>query len=131
MFAEHNDLAKLTFAHIPSSDRVFEISERLLSVMIEGGVPPRVATWSLDILALYLAVDASEAYLAGERFGGGGKDGFGEQIVADITGRLAEASPETYPYLVKHADVLTSGTPDERFAFGIDMLIAGIAAQAS
>jgi AcrR family transcriptional regulator len=127
LFGEHNDLAKLTFAHIPSTDRVFEVSERMLRVMIEGGVPPRVATWSLDILSLYIAADAYEGYLAAQRFAG--REDFGEQIVADIVGKLTAASPDAFPYLVKHADVLTSGTPEERFGFGIDMLIAGIAAQ--
>lgn len=127
LFGEHNDLAKLTFAHIPATDRIFEISERMLRVMIEGGVPARVATWSLDIMSLYIAADAYEAYLAGQRFAG--REDFGEQMVADVVGKLTAVSPGAFPYLVKHADVLTSGTPEERFAFGIDMLIAGMAAQ--
>jgi AcrR family transcriptional regulator len=127
--AAHRDIAKLTFAHIPSNDRVFEVSERILAAMIGGGVPPRVAAWSVDVLALYIAADAYEGYLASQRFTAADGAEIGEQIVADIVGKLRAASPDAFPFLVKYADVLTSGTPDERFAFGIDLLIAGVAAQ--
>ncbi len=36
---------------------------------------------------------------------------------------------DRYPYLLANLDVVVNGTGDERFAFGVDMLIAGMAAQ--
>ena len=35
----------------------------MLAIMLAGGVPPQVAAWALDRLALYIAADAYEGSL--------------------------------------------------------------------
>jgi AcrR family transcriptional regulator len=124
-FAGHRDIAKLTFAHIPAGEGSLAKAEHLLGVMIEGGVPPRVASWAIDIVSLYIGAATYEDYLAGQRFAG---DDLAADMVSDFVSTLNSSS--AFPYLARHIDVLTSGTPEERFDFGLEMLIAGIAAQA-
>jgi AcrR family transcriptional regulator len=132
-FAAHSDIARLSFAHVPTSRGTIDNGERMLRAMIEGGVPPQVAAWSMDIMALYVAADVYEGYLLAQRFDdGSGRDpeeiGSAE-FVANVTDAFAALSPEEYPYLTKHAAEMVGGSGDDRFYFGVDMLIAGFAAQ--
>lgn len=48
---------------------------------------------------------------------------------SSTSAEFAAIPAERYPYLVANVGVLMTGGSDERFAFGIDMLIAGFAAQ--
>ena len=125
----HNDAAVLNFAHVPNSPRALEVSERVLAAMISGGVPVQVAAWALDILSLYIAADVYEGWLLAQRFDdGSGRDP--EQVGTEFFAWSLEAVPaERYPYLAANLPALMTGGSDDRFAFGIDMLIAGFAAQ--
>jgi AcrR family transcriptional regulator len=128
----HNDAAALTFAHIPTGERSLQVIERLLAAMISAGVPPQVATWSLDILSLYIAGDVYEGWQLKQRFDdGSGRDPeeVGMEHYAAIAAEFAAIPAERYPYLVANVGVMMTGSSDERFAFGVDMLIAGFAAQ--
>lgn len=128
----HNDAAVLSFAHIPTGTRALETVERVLVTMIAGGVPPQVAAWSMDIISLYVAADVYEGWLLRERFDdGSGRDPeeIGMEYVSQIARSFAQVPADRYPTLVANADALMTGGSDERFAFGIDMLIAGFAAQ--
>ncbi|MBN9620579.1 MAG: TetR/AcrR family transcriptional regulator C-terminal domain-containing protein [Actinobacteria bacterium] len=132
VFAAHNDIARLSFAHIPNNPQMMAGAELMLGRMIEGGVPPRVAAWSMDILALYIAAAAYEGYLLGRRFDdGSGRDPHeaGLEYTADVAESFAAAPPEEFPYLNRYAQELMTGSSDDRFTFGIDMLIAGFASR--
>jgi hypothetical protein len=53
----------------------------------------------------------------------------GQEWAAQIRDQIAALPRDRYPYLLANLDVMVNGTGDERFAFGIDMLIASMAAQ--
>ena len=128
----HSDAAALGFAHIPSGPTALETVERLLGAMIDGGVPPRVATWALDILSLYIGADVYEGWLLAQRFeDGSGRDPeeIGAELVDEVSASFAALSPERFPHITANLPVLMNGSSDDRFSFGIDMLIAGFAAQ--
>ncbi|MCW2758037.1 MAG: Tetracycline repressor protein class [Nocardioidaceae bacterium] len=133
MFQKHQDAARLSFAHIPTGENVFRGSERVLKAMIEGGVPDKVAAWSLDILSLFVAAEAFEGWLMQQRFAhdapGRPEEEVDAEFVEQVNDALAAMPADRYPYLARTLPVMTSGTSDERFAFGLDMLIAGFAAQ--
>ncbi|MGW1107635.1 TetR/AcrR family transcriptional regulator C-terminal domain-containing protein [Streptomyces sp. NPDC002540] len=59
LLARHNDLAQLTFAHIPNTLRIFDAAGALLKSVIESGVPPRAAAWALDNLSVHVASPSS------------------------------------------------------------------------
>ncbi len=105
----------------------------MLATMITGGVPAQVAAWSMDIVSLYVAADVYEGWLLKERFDdGSGRDPerVGQEFVGQIAAAFAQVPADRYPFLVAHAPAMMTGGSDARFAFGIDMLIAGFAAQA-
>jgi AcrR family transcriptional regulator len=130
----HNDAAVLSFAHVPTGTRALESIERVLSTMLAGGVPAQVAAWSMDIVALYVAADVYEGWLLKQRFDdGSGRDPeqVGQEYVGEIAASWADVPADRYPTLVAHSGAMMTGDSDQRFAFGIDMLIAGFAAQIS
>ena len=132
IFQRHGDAARLSFAHIPSGNAMLEGTERVLGAMIEGGVPDKVAAWSLDILALYVAADAFEGWLMQQRFDdGSGRDPeeVSAEFVDEVHATFAAMPADRFPYLARTTGVMMAGSSDERFGFGIDMLIAGFAAQ--
>ena len=132
IFQRHGDAARLSFAHIPSGTAMLEGTERVLGAMIEGGVPDKVAAWSLDILALYVAADAFEGWLMQQRFDdGSGRDPeeVGAEFVDEVHATFAAMPADRFPYLARTMGVMMAGSSDERFGFGVDMLIAGFAAQ--
>ena len=95
-------------------------------------VPPRVATWGLDVLSLYVAADAYEGWIMGRIF----EDGSGrpteevaQEYFQQFAERLAALPAKQYPAITANLTSLMSGGGDERFAFGVDTLIAGMAAQ--
>jgi AcrR family transcriptional regulator len=129
----HADVARLTFGTVPVTDRVVESIEVLLRQMIQGGVPPQVATWALDITSLFLGADVYEGWLMQQRFtDGSGRDAeeVGQEYFQQVAAGFAALPPERFPYLVDNLDLMMSGGGDDRFTFGLDLLIAGISAQA-
>jgi hypothetical protein len=125
-------VARLSFAHIPSGTGMLESTERVLAAMITGGVPDKVAAWSLDILALYVAADAFEGWLLNQRFDdGSGRDPevVGAEFVGQVHETFAAMPADRFPFLTRTMEVMMAGTNEERFGFGLDMLIAGFAAQ--
>lgn len=128
----HQDVAKLSFAYIPQNQAVVDGAEKIMGAMIEGGVPPQVAAWTLDIVSLYIGADAYEGWLFGKRFtDGSGRDPeeVAQHELAAVAEQFAELPADRYPYMAAHGHLLMVGDSDERFAFGIDMLIAGFEAQ--
>lgn len=53
----------------------------------------------------------------------------GQEWAAQIRDQFAALPRDRYPYLLANLDVMVNGAGDERFAFGVGMLIAGMAAQ--
>jgi AcrR family transcriptional regulator len=127
MLTRHNDIAKLTFAHIPSGPVVLEATERVLKLMIEAGVPAQVAGWALDVISLYIGADAYEGWLFTQRFGGDENAPEAQAFFGGIAEYFTSLPPDRFPYLTANVAALMSGGGDERFAFGLDMLIAGFA----
>jgi AcrR family transcriptional regulator len=126
MLQRHNDIAKLTFAHVPSGEAMLESTERVLGLMIGAGVPPQVAAWSLDVLSLYIGADAYEGWLFGQRFGTEDADE-AEEFFGGIRDYFASLPADRFPHIVGNVGALMEGGGEERFRFGLDMFIAGIA----
>lgn len=132
VYQSHQDAARLSFAYIPHGGAVIDGAEKIIGAMIEGGVPPQVAAWALDIVSLYVGADTYEGWLLGQRFtDGSGREPseVAQHELAQISEQFASLPADRYPYMSKHADLLMGGDSDERFAFGINMLIAGFEAQ--
>ncbi|AGL14077.1 TetR/AcrR family transcriptional regulator [Actinoplanes sp. N902-109] len=119
----HNDLARTALATVPSGPNSLRITEVMLAVMLGAGVAPRVAAWALDRLFLYITADAYEMSLQNKMLTAEG--------IEELSGQLADyftnLPAEHFPYLRANAGVIIAGDSTDRFEFGLDLIVDGIA----
>lgn len=124
VFARHRDIARASLGHIPMGENALPLAEAFLAVILAGGVSPEVAGMSVDILALYLTASAYEESI--EDYSSW-KPEEQERFQAELHGFFAGLPAAQFPTLVAMAGPLTQGDKDERFEFGLDLLVRGIA----
>lgn len=132
VYRRHADIALLSFADIPTTAKSLQGAEDLLASMLRGNVPVHVAAWALDRISLYIAADAYEGWLMQVRFGGATpeeSEELGRAYFDQVGDFFASLPRERFPMMTSHLQEMMEGDGEERFRFGIDMLIAGIASQ--
>ncbi len=125
----HRDIARWSLGRIPMGPNTLRVSEWQLELLRAAGVPDWVAALAGDLFGLYLAAHAFEETLGlasptGEELPPG-------EVIAMIRGYLASLPPTRFPNTVELVDELMAGGPDERFEFGLDIIVRGLAAHAS
>ncbi|MEU7904017.1 TetR/AcrR family transcriptional regulator [Actinoplanes sp. NPDC049118] len=128
VMTRYNNIARAALATVPSGPNALRLSEGMLTIMLAGGVPPQVAAWSLDRLFLYIVADAYEnsLHMQNLREGQDTREYF-EGFVTQLADFYGDLPADRFPNIRAHAKTLTSGSGDERFEFGLDMLVDGLA----
>ena len=124
VYGRHRDIARAALGVVPIGDAALPSVERLLGIVLAGGVSHQVAAWALDITNLYVTATAFEESLEDFAFDPDQDD---PHHHAELETFMRNLPAETYPNLVAMAVPLTTGDRDERFEFGVDMIIRGIA----
>ena len=126
----HGQVARISLGRIPVGPHALEVMEWQFALLREAGLPDPVVAHAGDILALYLGAYAFEESLG--LTPPGGAEMPPEQAVEMIGGYFASLPPDRFPNVVALAGngALMSGGPDERFEFGLDLLVRGLAAHA-
>lgn len=119
-FRRHRDLARASLGRIPMGPSLLRAVDWQLGLLRAAGIPARPAAWFGDLFALYVTAHAFEDTIAA------GSDAEGE--AAAIGQYFASLPMHQFPNLAAHAAELMSGDPDERFEFGLDLLVGGLAA---
>ena len=121
VYTRHGDIARASLGLVPTGEHSLTLANAMLGLLRSGGVSDRVAALSVDLFALYLSANAFEqsldvydATMAQPDFG------------ADLHGFISQLPVDRFPHLVAVAEPLTAGGRDERFDFGLDLLIRGI-----
>ena len=129
-------VARCTLGMIPLEPGLLVVSERLLALLKAGGVPDQYAAWFLDVGSLYIASVAVEEDIWRERHRGQDPDEaaavahLDEDAVAKQVRQVFESlPPEHFPFLTGLAANMATGSADERFAFGVDLLVSGLKAR--
>jgi AcrR family transcriptional regulator len=117
----HATLARSALVSRPSGPNYLAVVERLLSLLHEGGVPDDRAAWGIDLLLLFATS------LAAEHAPRDAADDVPGQEAA-LTAALRDASSAQYSAIASVGEDLLSGSPEARYAWGIAVLLAGIAA---
>lgn len=132
VLSAHADIAKIGLADIPTGPNVLRIAEAQMAIMLAGGVPPKLAGLMVDRLGLYVCSDAYEGslHLSGQR-GGGGKEleSFMEELFGQIEGFPRGLPAGRFPRLVARVDNLADVNGVERFEFGLDLILRGMASR--
>jgi AcrR family transcriptional regulator len=113
-------IARVPLANVPTGPNVIRASDHLLGILRAGGVNDRSAAWFADVVFLYVNAAAFERsiYVA---------EGAEEADLQDeLETTFTHLDPATYPNIVALMPYLTSGGGDERFAFGLRLMINGL-----
>jgi AcrR family transcriptional regulator len=123
MYAEHRDLARGALARIPTGPNALVKMEQMLGVMRAAGLPDQAVAYAADLLSLYATATAYEESLYRAR-------GWTEEDMLGYVDQLREylegLPPDRFPHMVALAGALTAGAGDERFEFGLDLLVRGL-----
>ena len=120
-------IAQLMFGQIPLGPNSVRYIEWHLSLLRLGGLSERVTALAGDLVFLYIAAFAYEEYL--RKGDAADTEGKGHDFVGELREYFASLPADRFPNIVSLAGPLTAGGPDERFEFGIDVLIDGLIAQ--
>ncbi|HVU79255.1 MAG TPA: TetR/AcrR family transcriptional regulator [Gaiellaceae bacterium] len=121
VLGSHRDLAGAALANIPLSASALTFADRAIALLIAGGLPPKVAALAADLLPQFVTVSAYEGSLFAQRLER-------EPDYFDrVTAFFSALPPERFPTLMSLTDELMSNEGDERFEFGLDVLIRGLA----
>ena len=127
MMTRHPGIAQLSFGRIPIGPNAVRYMEWHLSILRSGGLSDRVAAFAGDMIYLYVGAFSFEECL------GLAVPTEGDDSPRDFIGQLREyfasLPPDRFPNLSELSAELTSGGPDVRFEFGLDVLLDGLVAQ--
>lgn len=111
-------LARIAFQTTAVGPNALRINEALLELLAEAGVPQARAAWAIDLLAMFVTATAAEH----------AQDTGAAKLGGPIGQALARTSASEYPHVHAARDDILSGTGEERFRWGISILICGILA---
>ncbi|MFC9326184.1 TetR/AcrR family transcriptional regulator [Kitasatospora sp. NPDC057015] len=119
----HGDLARAAVvANVPVTPHAMDVAESMLAILRAGGLDERTAAYGVDLLGLYVTATAFEqATRSGHSQAD--TDAYSERI----QGYFASAPADRYPMMTSMAAALTRNVGDERFDFGLEILVAGLA----
>lgn len=125
VFASHGDLARATFGRIPLGENALRGAEAMLALMRAGGLPDRVAAQVVDLLSLYVMGIAYEDSLTAMN---ATTPDEATRFITEMRTYFASLPSERFPNTVALAEELTAGDRDERFEFGLEVLLRGLIA---
>jgi AcrR family transcriptional regulator len=123
-FGKHRDIARASLGHIPMGEGALPGMNAIVGVLLAGGVSEQVASYSVDILALYVTATAFEESM--EDFPAVDPEA-SAAFHEELKNFMAALPADRFPYLVALAGPLSAGDRNERFEFGLDILVRGIA----
>jgi AcrR family transcriptional regulator len=129
ILTRHRDVARLSLGRVPSGPALAVITEWLFTLLTPAGIPDRVIAFLGDLFGLYVGAFAFEEGLGTASFTGG--DLSPEQFVTLLKDYVTSLPAELFPHTQRTVDLLFDADRDARFAFGVDLMLRGLATYAS
>jgi AcrR family transcriptional regulator len=125
ILAAHADAALAGLGRIPTSPQTLTAAENLVAVLKAGGLTDRVIALGFDQLILYVSACAFEASLYTRDRADAAEL---ERYFIEVHSFYAALPPDRFPILTALAPIMFDNGEEERFDFGIDILVSGMAA---
>jgi AcrR family transcriptional regulator len=125
----HRDSARITLGRVPSGPTIARVTEWLFELLAPVGIPDRVIAQVGDIASLYVGAYAFEESLG--LASPTGEDMAPDEIMGMFRDYLLSLPPDRFPHVHRAIDHLFAGDLDERFEFGLDLIVRGIATYAA
>jgi len=121
----HRDLAAAALANVPTGEAAIRFADRLLAILLAGGVSRRHAAMVIDLLPQLVVNDVYEGSLFARRLER--QPDYFEQLGAYFSSMPADR----FPHLAALTDELSETDENERerrFEFALDLFVAGLEA---
>ncbi len=125
----HRDVARISLGRIPAGPTLARYSEWLFDLLQPVGIPDQVIAYLGDLMGLYIGAFAFEESLG--IASPTGEDLPPDQIVQMFRDYVASLPDDRFPHTKGAVDLLFGGDNDERFEFGLDVVIRGLETYAS
>jgi AcrR family transcriptional regulator len=111
----HRDLVRLSIGRIPVGPNMLQVIEWSLVLLRAAGLPDHAAGYAGDIFGRYLDASVLEVTATGGP-------------PPEQVGRHFAALPaERFPNMAAISEAMFAGSADDRFEFGLDLIIRGLA----
>jgi AcrR family transcriptional regulator len=124
VLTSHRDIARVTIGAIPAGPNILLVVEWMHALLREAGLPDRTVALFGDLAGLYVGAYAFEESLG--LASPTGEDLPPEQVLAMLEDYWASLPKDRFPHTLALVDRLFEGGPDERFEFGLDVLVRGL-----
>ncbi len=126
--ARAGDIARYTLGRVPMGPNALRVAEVTMALLRAGGVPDQAVAWAVDVVGMFVTANAVEdAVTADLARQGRDPQEYYDQVHRYFAGLPADRFPVTAALVTQ----LMNGTGDERFRFGLDLLVGGLAALAT
>jgi AcrR family transcriptional regulator len=113
-------IARVPLANVPTGPNATRGADRMLAILRAGGVDDRSSAWFVDVVSLYLNASSFETSIYVEQ----GRDT--NEVSDEIVASFERLDLAQYPTMAAMMPLLAAGTADERFAFGLRLMINGL-----
>ena len=120
----HRDVARIQLGRFPIGPNALVFSEGLLAILRAGGLPNRASAYFAALLPLYVSAFSLEE--ASGLKTPGGDEALPEKVLEEIRDYFASLPAKSFANLSALAGEVTRGDPDDRFEFGLELLLDGL-----
>lgn len=120
----HRDSARITLGRLPSGPTLARFTEWIFELLAPVGIPDQVIAYLGDMASLYVGAFTFEETLG--LASPTGEDLPPEQIIAMLRDYLLSLPAVQFPHLHRAIGILFAGDNDERFEFGLDIIVRGL-----
>jgi TetR/AcrR family transcriptional regulator, tetracycline repressor protein len=120
MYRRHPGVAALTLGRVAVTPSMLPLGERVVSELRAAGMPDQVAVFVGDLAGLYIGAFAYEldvTPLAGHE----------NEFLDQFTTWIKSLPADRFPNTIALADTSVAGSTEERFEWGMDVIIRGLA----
>src|SRR4051794_25285355 len=129
LYQEHPGSARAAMGMIPTMEGGLRAADGIMAICLAGGISPQAAAWFCDLSAAYVGATAYEELIwtTRQKSTAAGEEPDHEAIDAELRETMA-AMAERFPVMAQYAAEMTAGDGQDRFEFGVDVLVSGLAA---
>jgi len=125
----HRDIARISLGRIPGGPTIALLTEWLFDLLQPVGIPDKVIAYLGDLGGLYVGAFAYEESLPLPS--PTGEDLPPEQVVEMFRAYVLSLPEERFPKTRASVDLIFSWDVEDRFEFGIELLLRGLATYAA
>ncbi|MGD0809788.1 MAG: TetR/AcrR family transcriptional regulator C-terminal domain-containing protein [Acidimicrobiales bacterium] len=122
--SKHRDVARISFGRVPTGPQMALLTEWLFTLLQPVGIPDRAIAYIGDVAGLYVGAFCFEESLGVSS--PTGEDLPPEQIVEMFRGYMQSLPAERFPRTLASLDLIFEFNPEDRFEFGLDLMISGL-----